>query len=96
MNILLLPQDPLDEKGVFLEIIADPNQEESSIWAGDLVRMYARYGESKTEVGVQVLHQPTGIRITCTEARSRQGNSPGKTTYLEISNKQTTRDNSYL
>ena len=168
LNILLLPQDPLDEKSVFLEIIADPNQKKSSIWASNLLRMYALYGESqnwrvlltsetldelgelkqailaiegdgvysklklemgihqlesnsqgtktdpasvtvivipqvdstempiapqeikiydrrstncrcnlcvcKTEFGVQILHQSTGIRITCTEERSQLQN----------------------
>ena len=47
LNILLLPKDPLDECDVFLEVIASSNQDESSIWAGDLVRMYSLYTETQ-------------------------------------------------
>jgi len=47
LKILLLPQDPLDEKNIMLEIRAGTGGDEASIWAGDLVRMYSRYGESQ-------------------------------------------------
>jgi len=47
LKILLLPKDPRDEKSVFLEIRAGAGGDESSLFAQDLFRMYARYAESK-------------------------------------------------
>jgi peptide chain release factor 1 len=44
---LLLPQDPRDEKSIFLEVRAGTGGDEAAIFAGDLHRMYARYAESK-------------------------------------------------
>lgn len=45
IRILLLPKDPNDEKDIMLEIRAAAGGEESSIFAGDLLRMYTRYAE---------------------------------------------------
>jgi peptide chain release factor 1 len=45
IKFLLLPKDPLDEKNVFLEIRAGAGGDESSLFAQDLFRMYARYAE---------------------------------------------------
>ncbi|WP_019499143.1 peptide chain release factor 1 [Pseudanabaena sp. PCC 6802] len=45
MKILLLPQDPNDDKNIMLEIRAGTGGEEASIWAADLVRLYTRYAE---------------------------------------------------
>ncbi|MBU3735523.1 MAG: PCRF domain-containing protein, partial [Methylobacterium sp.] len=42
---LLLPKDPNDERGIFLEIRAGTGGDESALFAGDLFRMYARYAE---------------------------------------------------
>jgi peptide chain release factor 1 len=42
---LLLPQDPNDERSIFLEIRAGTGGEESALFAGDLLRMYSRYAE---------------------------------------------------
>jgi len=47
IKFLLLPKDPLDEKNVFLEIRAGAGGDESSLFAQDLFRMYARYAEHK-------------------------------------------------
>jgi len=41
----LLPKDPNDERNVFLEIRAGTGGEESALFAADLFRMYARFGE---------------------------------------------------
>jgi len=43
--VLLLPKDPSDERNVFLEIRAGTGGDESALFAGDLLRMYTRYGE---------------------------------------------------
>jgi peptide chain release factor 1 len=42
---LLAPRDPNDAKDVILEIKAGEGGEESALFAGDLLRMYLRYGE---------------------------------------------------
>ncbi|HEY2808133.1 MAG TPA: peptide chain release factor 1 [Steroidobacteraceae bacterium] len=44
---LLLPQDPRDDKNIFLEVRAGTGGDEAAMFAGDLHRMYARYAESK-------------------------------------------------
>jgi peptide chain release factor 1 len=47
LKVLLLPTDPNDEKNIMLEIRAGTGGDEASIWAGDLLRMYSRYAETK-------------------------------------------------
>lgn len=47
LKILLLPRDPNDDKNIMLEVRAGTGGDEASIWAGDLVRMYSRYGEKQ-------------------------------------------------
>ncbi|MEI8103833.1 MAG: peptide chain release factor 1 [Candidatus Moraniibacteriota bacterium] len=42
---LLLPKDPNDDKDVLVEIRAGAGGDESSLFAGDLFRMYLRYAE---------------------------------------------------
>jgi peptide chain release factor 1 len=41
----LLPKDPNDERNTFLEVRAGAGGDESSLFAGELFRMYARYAE---------------------------------------------------
>ena len=45
VKIALLPKDPRDERSVMLEIRAGAGGNEACIWAGDLARMYERYGQ---------------------------------------------------
>lgn len=47
LQLLLLPRDPDDHRSVFLEIRAGTGGDESALFAGDLLRMYSRYAESK-------------------------------------------------
>jgi peptide chain release factor 1 len=47
LKVLLLPQDPNDEKNIILEIRAGTGGEEAGLFAGDLFRMYTRYAELK-------------------------------------------------
>ena len=44
---LMLPRDPDDGKDVFIEIRAGAGGDEAGIFAGDLLRMYTRFGESR-------------------------------------------------
>ena len=47
IKFLLLPKDPDDNKNVIMEIRAGTGGEEAALFAGDLFRMYSRYGEIK-------------------------------------------------
>ncbi|AOR65384.1 peptide chain release factor 1 [Pectobacterium wasabiae] len=47
LQVLLLPKDPDDERGCFLEVRAGTGGDEAAIFAGDLFRMYSRYAESR-------------------------------------------------
>ena len=44
---LLIPKDPQDDKNAILEIRAGTGGDEASLFAGDLLRMYVRYCETK-------------------------------------------------
>ena len=56
---LLVPKDPQDDANIFLEIRAGTGGDEAALFAGDLLRMYARYAESKGW-GVEVLSESAG------------------------------------
>ncbi len=45
--IRLLPPDPLDERNLLLEIRAGTGGDEAALFAGDLLRMYTRFAETK-------------------------------------------------
>jgi peptide chain release factor 1 len=45
--VLLLPQDPNDERNTLLEIRAGTGGEEAALFASDLLRMYTRYAERR-------------------------------------------------
>ena len=47
LEVLLLPQDPNDEKNVIMEIRGAAGGDEANIFAGDLFRMYERYAEKQ-------------------------------------------------
>ncbi len=47
LSLLLLPQDPADERNTILEIRAGAGGEEAALFAADLLRMYSRYAESQ-------------------------------------------------
>ncbi len=47
LRILLLPKDEADQKSAMLEVRAGTGGDEAALFAGDLVRMYARYAELK-------------------------------------------------
>jgi peptide chain release factor 1 len=47
LKVLLIPKDPNDEKNVILEIRAGTGGDEATLFAAEILRMYARYAESK-------------------------------------------------
>jgi len=46
-KILLLPKDPNDDKNIIVEIRGAVGGDEANIFAGDLMRMYAKYAEKQ-------------------------------------------------
>jgi peptide chain release factor 1 len=56
---LLVPKDPRDDKNIFLEIRAGTGGDEAAIFAGDLLRMYARYAET-LGYSVEVINESPG------------------------------------
>ncbi len=47
LKILLLPKDPNDNKNVFLEIRAGAGGDEAGLFAGEILRMYKMFADSK-------------------------------------------------
>ncbi|MFI3316750.1 MAG: peptide chain release factor 1 [Rikenellaceae bacterium] len=47
IKLLLIPKDPQDEKNAILEIRGGTGGDEAAIFAGDLLRMYTKYIETK-------------------------------------------------
>jgi peptide chain release factor 1 len=47
LKALLIPQDPLDDKNVIIEIRAGTGGEEAALFANELFKMYSRYAENK-------------------------------------------------
>jgi len=45
LKVLLLPKDPNDEKNVIIEIRAGTGGDEATLFAAEILRMYARYAE---------------------------------------------------
>src|SRR5256714_2245839 len=61
LKLLLIPQDPNDEKNVILEIRAGTGGDEASLFAADILRMYARYA-ARQRWEIEILHaSETGI-----------------------------------
>ncbi len=60
LKILLLPNDPNDDRNVFLEIRAGTGGEEAGLFAADLFRMYARYAEMSGWKAEVVSSSPSG------------------------------------
>ncbi|WP_298439942.1 peptide chain release factor 1 [uncultured Ferrimonas sp.] len=47
LQILLLPKDPKDDNDAYVEIRAGAGGDEAGIFAGDLLRMYSKYAETR-------------------------------------------------
>jgi peptide chain release factor 1 len=59
LQTLLLPQDPNDDRNIYLEIRAGAGGDEAAIFAGNLFRMYSRYAE-KQGWQIEVISANTG------------------------------------
>ncbi|MBN2200172.1 MAG: peptide chain release factor 1 [Candidatus Aminicenantes bacterium] len=75
LRTLLLPKDPRDERDVILEIRAGAGGDESSLFAQDLFRMYARFAESqgwKAEVLSTSLSPVGGVKEAVLNIRGKK------------------------
>ncbi len=70
LKVLLLPKDPNDEKNVILEIRAGTGGDEATLFAAEILRMYARYAERQnwkmeileiTDTGVGGIKDATAV-----------------------------------
>jgi len=77
---LLVPKDPRDDKGIFLEVRAGTGGDEAAIFAGDLFRMYARYAENHG-LTVEVVSESPGEHGGYKEIISRVG---GKSVFARL------------
>jgi peptide chain release factor 1 len=61
LKVLLVPKDPLDDRNVIMEIRAGTGGDEAALFAADLFRMYAYYGDSQKWKIEIMSSSPTGI-----------------------------------
>jgi peptide chain release factor 1 len=61
IKLLLLPQDPNDNKDVIMEIRAGTGGEEAALFASDLFRMYTRYSEMRGWITELIDINDTGL-----------------------------------
>jgi peptide chain release factor 1 len=59
LQVLLLPEDPNDQRNIFLEIRAAAGGDEAALFAGALFRMYGRYAE-QCGWGVEIISSSAG------------------------------------
>jgi peptide chain release factor 1 len=81
LRTLLIPRDPDDDRDVILEVKAGEGGEESALFAGDLLRMYARYAEKrgwKAEVIDATESDLGGYKEARLSVKARKGSPPGE------------------
>ncbi len=61
VQVALLPQDPNDDKNIFLEIRPAAGGDESGLFAAELMRMYLRYAERSGWKAEIIDHETTDI-----------------------------------
>ncbi|MBI5400090.1 peptide chain release factor 1 [Candidatus Saganbacteria bacterium] len=61
LEVFLLPQDPLDDRNIIIEIRAGAGGEEAALFAGELLRMYLRYAERRGWQTEIISSSPTGL-----------------------------------
>jgi peptide chain release factor 1 len=76
---MLIPKDPADAKDVILEVKGGEGGDEAALFAGDLVRMYTRYAESrgwKVELVSQTEGEMGGYKDISLAVKSRDPENP--------------------
>jgi peptide chain release factor 1 len=81
---LLAPRDPVDDKDALLEIKSGEGGEESALFAGDLLRMYTRYAETRgwsTEILDATESDLGGYKSVTVAVKARGTVEPGHAPY---------------
>jgi peptide chain release factor 1 len=81
---LLVPRDPTDDKDAILEIKSGEGGEESALFAGDLLRMYTRYAETRgwtTEILDANESELGGYKSVTVAVKARGAVEPGHAPY---------------
>ncbi|PVG83338.1 peptide chain release factor 1 [Nocardioides gansuensis] len=81
---LLVPRDPTDSKDALLEIKSGEGGEESALFAGDLLRMYTRFAESRgwtTEVLDATESDLGGYKSVTVAVKAKGVSAPGEAPY---------------
>lgn len=83
LNILLLPEDPNDQKNIVLEVRAGAGGDEAALFAADLFRMYSRFAERRSwKVEILSLSDSSGGGIK--EAIAMISAPPGGKVYSDL------------
>ncbi len=61
IKLLLVPADPQDDRNAILEIRGGTGGDEAALFAGDLLRMYSRYGERRNWKISMMSSNETGV-----------------------------------
>jgi len=81
---LLVPREPVDDKDALLEIKSGEGGEESALFAGDLLRMYTRYAETRgwsTEILDAAESDLGGYKSVTLAVKARGLVEPGQAPY---------------
>jgi peptide chain release factor 1 len=81
---LLVPRDPADAKDAIVEIKAGEGGEESALFAGDLLRMYSRYAETRgwrLEILDEAPSDLGGVKSVTLAVKARGAAEPGEAPY---------------
>lgn len=87
LTVLLVPRDPLDDKDVILEIKAGEGGAESALFAGDLLRMYLRYAETRgwrAEIIDSEESDLGGFKDVQVAVKARGNPGPGEAPYARL------------
>ena len=84
---LLVPRDPADDKDALLEVKSGEGGEESALFAGDLLRMYTRYAETrgwKVEVLDATESDLGGYKSVTVAVKASGSPAPGEAPFAQL------------
>ncbi len=84
---LLVPRDPIDDKDAIVEIKAGEGGEESALFAGDLLRMYSRFAETKgwrLEVLDEAPSDLGGVKSATVAVKAKGTPEPGEAPFAQL------------
>ncbi|WP_180936258.1 peptide chain release factor 1 [Nocardioides ungokensis] len=84
---LLVPRDPADDKDAILEVKSGEGGEESALFAGDLLRMYTLYAETrgwKVEILDATESDLGGYKSVTVAVKAKGASEPGEAPYARL------------